>query len=63
MLMELVYLCTDHFDPVEQTLGSAGSFSCGVWQGAAVALLLAGLMMHSPKGREWLNKLCVLKNS
>lgn len=63
LLMELMYLCTDHLAPMERALGSAGSFLCGVWHGAAVALLLAGLMARSPQGREWLNKLCVWKKS
>ena len=61
LLMELVYLCSDHLAPVERMLGGPGAFLCGLWQGAAMALMLVGLLMLSPKGRKWLTKLCVWK--
>lgn len=57
LLMELVYLCSDHLAPVERMLGKPGAFVCGVWQGLAACLLLIGLLVLSPKGRAWLAKL------
>lgn len=57
LLMELVYLCSDHLAPVERMLGAPGAFLCGVWQGAAAFLMLIGLMTLSPKGRDRLARL------
>lgn len=61
LLMELLYLSSDHLAPVERMLGGPGAFLCGLWQGAAMALMLVGLLMLSPKGRKLLTKLCVWK--
>lgn len=57
LLMELLYLCSDHLAPVERMLGNPGAFLCGLWQGAAVFLMGVGLLMLSPRGQEWLAKL------
>lgn len=61
LLMELLYLCSDHLVPVERMLGAPGAFLCGMWQGAAAFLMLIGLLTLSPKGRKWLTKRCVWK--
>lgn len=62
LLMELLYLSSDHLAPVEQMLGAPGAFLCGAWQGAALVLLFIGLLMMSPKGRGWLARLRAWKH-
>ena len=55
LFMELIYLCTDHLAVLERQFGDhLGSFLCGVWQGVSVGLLLLGLALSTPKGRQWL---------
>lgn len=58
LFMELIYLCTDHMAVLERLFGDhLGSFLCGVWQGLAIGLLLLGLVLSTPKGQAWLERL------
>ena len=52
LLLELIYLCTDHLAPVERALGTLGAFISGLWLGAAILLMLVGLIRLSPQGRK-----------
>lgn len=58
MLMELLYLCTDHLAILQSLLGGhLGSFVQGLWQGVTIGLLLLGLLLMTPKGQNFLKKL------
>lgn len=63
LLMELLYLCSDHLVILQSLLGEhLGGFFQGVWQGLSIGLLLLGLLFVTPKGKALLAKIKARKN-
>lgn len=61
LLMELVYLCSDHLAPLKQALGKPGTVLSGGWIGLAIVLILVGLSQLSSKGKARIRRITFWK--